>query len=751
MLNSTRFIVSGHVQGVGFRPFVYRVARALDLTGYVLNRGGQVEIVAQGPAAARAALGDAVLRQHPPLARPRIDLTEDCAQPEFDAFSIRPSAAADQPDIQVPPDYFACADCLAEIDDPGARRYRYPFINCTQCGPRYTLIDALPYDRPNTSMAAFALCPACAEEYSDPLDRRFHAEPLACATCGPSLSYRQDGATVAGNEAALAGTLAALRAGAIVAVKGVGGYHLMCDARNATAVAGLRARKHRPHKPLAVMYPLRGEDGLAAVREDLDLTPAHADALRSPQRPIVLAPMRHDATLAPEIAPGLGEVGAFLPYSPLHHLLLKDFGGPLVATSGNVSGEPVIIDNDEAEQRLSAVADAFLHHDRPIVRPADDSVLRVIAAATRPLRVGRGLAPLELRLPWPIAYPTLAVGGHLKNTVALAWGERVVISPHIGELDSPRSLAVFEQVLADLQRLYQVRAERIAHDVHPRYASTRWAKRQPLPARAVLHHPAHASALAGEYPEIERWLTFTWDGTGYGSRGSLWGGEAFFGCPGRWQRVASFRPFRLPGGDKAGREPWRSAAALCWELGRNYQPQGVLHAALAHSAWTRGINTPVSSAVGRLFDAASCLLGLGESVSHEGQGPMRLEALAGDGSATVAPLPLGLDNAGVLRADWAPLPDLLTDPFEDNATRARNFHATLAVTLVAQALWARERFGAFTVGLTGGVFQNRILTELALAHLAEHGFDARLTQQVPCNDGGLAYGQIIEVLHVDAH
>ncbi|MGF1644911.1 MAG: carbamoyltransferase HypF [Thiotrichales bacterium] len=751
MSNTIRLIISGHVQGVGFRPFVHRTAHALGLAGYVLNRGGQVEIVARGPQSALLAFRTQLLERHPPLARPRLESEEPCATVTGEGFEIRPSSASEVPDIQVPPDYFACDDCLAELGDRMARRHRYPFINCTQCGPRYTLIKALPYDRHRTSMAAFALCPACGQEYADPLDRRFHAEPLACAVCGPSLTFRRDYASIDGNEAALSAALAALREGAIVAVKGVGGYHLMCDARNPVAVTRLRARKHRPDKPLAVMFPLRGGDGLAAVREVLEPGAIHAATLISPQRPIVLTPLRADATLAPQIAPGLDEIGAFLPYSPLHYLLLKDFDGPLVATSGNVSGEPVIIDNTEAEQRLAPVADAFLQHDRPIIRPADDSVIRVIAGAPRPLRVGRGLAPLELRLPHPIAFPTLAVGGHMKNTVALAWGERLVLSPHIGELDSPRALTVFQQVLDDLQDLYQVHAERIAHDAHPHYASTRWARRQPLPTRAVLHHGAHASGLAGEHPEIDHWLVFTWDGTGFGADGSLWGGEALVGRPGVWRRVASFRPFRLPGGEKAGREPWRSAAALCWAEGRRYQPDAPAHPELAEAAWARGINTPTSSAVGRLFDAASCLLGLGEIASFEGQGPMRLEALARGLVPAIEPLPLGCDEHGILRADWAPLLDLLTDPFEAEASRALAFHVTLAATLVAQALWVRERFGAVTVGLTGGVFQNRILTEHALARLAEHGFDVRLSQQIPCNDGGLAYGQIIEVLHVDAH
>ncbi len=743
-----RIVCTGHVQGVGFRPFIYRLAHAHGLSGHVLNCAGQVEIVAQGHETQIQAFIAAIDERHPPLAQPVVAEITRIDSPPLAQFRILQSEADGTPEIHVPPDYFTCDDCLAELDDPSARRYRYPFINCTQCGPRYTIITALPYDRPNTSLAGFPLCRECRAEYGDPLDRRFHAEPLACAACGPRLSLQRGGEIVTGNDAALAETLVALRGGEIVAVKGVGGYHLMCDAENEASVQRLRARKRRPHKPLAVMFPLRGADRLDTARYFLDGEPAAFDRLRSPERPIVLMRWREGAGLAPGIAPGLREVGAFLPYSPLHYLLLKGFGGPLVATSGNVSGEPVITDNREAEARLADVADAFLHHDRPIVRPADDSVVRVIAGRAQPIRIGRGLGPLELDLPRPIHQPTLAVGGHMKNAVAIAWDSRIVVSPHIGELDSPRSLDVFQRVIDDLQKLYQIRAQQIVHDAHPRYASTLWALRQTaFGTVSVLHHHAHASGLAGEHPDVERWLVFTWDGTGYGGDGTLWGGEALLGRPGAWRRVASFRPFRLPGGDKAGREPWRSAAALCWEAGVPFRPETVGQIELAHHAWQRQLNTPTSSAVGRIFDAASCLLGLGERVSFEGQGPMWLEATACAASGAANPLPLELDEEGILRADWAPLlPDLL-DPFEDTATRAGLFHARLAETLAAQAAWVREHHGPVTIGLTGGVFQNRLLTELALTALARLGIDARLPQRLPCNDGGLAYGQIIEVLH----
>jgi hydrogenase maturation protein HypF len=745
-IDARHLLLGGRVQGVGFRPFVYRLAREHDIKGWVRNLTGQVEIFAQAPAAQLARFERALLRDAPPLARPEILSAESAAPDGYSGFSIRASERVEQPDIHVPPDYFACDDCVRELNDPADRRFRYPFINCTQCGPRYTLIARLPYDRPNTTMADFALCPACRREYENPLDRRFHAEPVGCPVCGPQLTYRDSAREVRDTQAALAACVAALREGKVVAVKGIGGYHLMCDARNEAAVMRLRERKPRPHKPLAVMAPLRGADGLDAVRDFATPAPEHAALLIDAMRPIVLVPKKDHCTLASTIAPGLNEVGVFLPYSPLHHLLLHDFGAPLVATSANISGEPVLTENEEVESRLAHVADACLHHDRAIARPADDPVYRVIAGAARPMRLGRGNAPLELALPFAVAHPVLAAGAHMKNTIALAWGRRAVISPHIGELDAPRSLVIFEQTIAGLQRLYQVKAERIVCDAHPGYASTRWAKISGLPVTAVFHHRAHASALAGEFPECKRWLVFTWDGTGYGEDGTLWGGEALLGSPGQWRRVASLRQFRLPGGEKAGREPWRSAAALCWELGIEWQRQGA-DVSLLHHAWRKGVNTPTTSAAGRLFDGAASLLGLIGTASFEGQGPMILEAAAiGDDAEAVA-MPLLEDEGGMLRADWAPLVRAMLRDDLPVATRARQFHASLARAMVDIALRIKAGTDFDAVGLGGGVFQNKLLAELALEELARAGFSAHLPVRIPCNDAGIAFGQLVEACH----
>ncbi|OZA28540.1 MAG: carbamoyltransferase HypF [Hydrogenophilales bacterium 17-64-11] len=743
--------IGGRVQGVGFRPFVYRLAHQHDITGWVRNVDGAVEIHAEGEPVQLQRFSDALLSEAPPLSAPGPLAAAACATEQAERFSILDSTASNQAclnnasskmanacSIHLPPDGFVCADCLTELHDPANRRHRYPFINCTQCGPRYTLITALPYDRPNTAMRDFALCPDCRNEYENPLDRRFHAEPIACPVCGPHLHFVSGEETHVGDEAALAAAVTALRTGKIVAVKGVGGYHLLCDAANDEAVATLRTRKPRPTKPLAVMFR-----DLEALRRAVHTAPELEAFLASPERPIALLPKRADTQLSEYIAPGLTEIGCLLPYSPLHDLLLNDFGGPLVATSGNLSGEPVLTDNAEAQARLAHLADAFLHHNRPIVRPADDPVYRVIAGIPRPLRLGRGLAPLELELPAPLAEPVLALGSHMKNTLCLAWGRRAVVSPHIGELDTLRSLDTLAQVAADLQRLYQVQATKLLIDRHPGYGYRRYARDSGLPLTEIWHHHAHASALAWEFPEVKEWIVFTWDGVGLGEDQTLWGGEAFTGSPGRWHRAASFRPFRLPGGDKAGREPWRAAAALLWESGLavSFAPEPL------HRAWSQGINSPASSAIGRMFDAAAALSGVCTHAGFEGEGPTRLEAIGDVVGGKAVSLPLARDAAGIWRSDWAPLLPMLTDPTHPVAERAASFHLSLAQTLVEQAQQLRAQTGIQSVGLSGGVFQNRLLAEAVIERLQAAGFAAHLPQRVPVNDAGLSFGQVIEFLH----
>jgi hydrogenase maturation protein HypF len=733
-----RWVFGGRVQGVGFRPFVYRVAHRYHLDGWVRNLAGRVEILAQGRPDTLLSFGDALLAEAPPLARPE-KLADSAVPPEnVHGFSILESRADELAHVRVPPDYFACDACLAELRDPRDRRHRYAFINCTQCGPRYTLIRGLPYDRLNTTMADFAMCARCAAEYADPLNRRFHAEPVACPDCGPQLDFHSGSTTLRGDEA-LAACVAALAAGRIVAVKGIGGYHLMCDAARAAAVDALRARKRRPDKPLAVMFPM--DAGLASLHAAAHVDAVHEGALRDATRPIVLLRKRSDSRLAPGIAPGCDEIGAMLPYSPLHHLLLEDFGGPLVATSGNLSGEPVLTDNDEVETRLGPVADAFLHHDRPIARPADDPVYRVVLGRARPLRLGRGNAPLEIELPFALPRPVLALGGHLKNTVALGWQRRAIVSPHLGDMDAPRSLALLKQIAAELQALYGVRAEAVVCDAHPAYSTTRLAVNWELPFSKVFHHHAHASALAGEFPRDGDWLVFTWDGTGYGEDGTIWGGETLLGRPGRWRRVGSLRPFALPGGERASREPWRSALSLCWETGTDWKACP-FDSALLRRAWENRWNCPRTSSAGRLFDAAAALLGLVYHASFEAQAPMALEA-ACVGDADPVSLPLEQCD-GVWTSDWAPLLAQLRDSGASVGESASLFHASLAGALVDQARAVRTAHGVSHIGLTGGVFQNRVLCERVVRLAEEDGFEVFIPERIPCNDAGLSFGQLME-------
>jgi hydrogenase maturation protein HypF len=742
---SVRITLAGHVQGVGFRPFVYRLATENGITGQVQNRLGEVAVIASGPAEALRRFKADLIAKAPPLSQPSITRTESLEARHDKDFRIAVSSSNADARIFVPPDYFMCEDCRHELQDPGDRRYGYPFINCTQCGPRYTLIQALPYDRANTSMAVFTLCDDCEHEYLDPFDRRFHAEPVACPNCGPQLSFEKPGTDESAKAGdALDAAIRELQSGNVVGVKGIGGYHLLCDANNFTAVERLRQRKQRPDKPLAVMFPLAGSDGLDAVRRYAHLQDCESEQLASPVRPIVLVTRRADCTLASNVAPQLSEIGAFLPYSPLHQLLLESFSGPVVATSGNISGEPVLTDNAEASRRLVNVADAFLHHDRPIVRPADDPVFRRIDDRMRPLRMGRGCAPCELDLSWSQAKPLLAVGGQMKGSLALSWDNRSVVSPHIGEMDSPRSLAVFEQVADDLQKLYGVEAEQIVCDAHPGYTTHQWARRQKsLPVQTVWHHEAHASAVAAEYALPGQWLIFAWDGVGFGEDGSLWGGEALLGNAGHWQRVCSLRPFRLPGGERAGREPWRSAAALHWECDRQWLDCPDENG-LAETAWRQQLNSPVTSAAGRLFDAAAALIcGLNQT-SFEAQGPMQLESLA---RSPARPIYLSLTRGknGVLCSDWEPLLDVIADQGRDPRERAAIFHASLAQIIVQQACRIQYEHDIDQVGLCGGVFQNRVLTELAVESLERRGFRVCLPERLPCNDAALCYGQAAHV------
>ena len=730
--------VRGAVQGVGFRPWLHRRATALGLGGWAANSGDGLAMEVEGAADAVARLVAEVRQSPPPHARVKDIETHDAAPRGERAFSIRPSLVASATTADVPADLATCADCLEELRDPGNRRHRYPFINCTQCGPRFTIVERLPYDRDATSMRAFPLCGACRAEYEDPRDRRFHAEPIACPDCGPRLVLRRAGVVANAGDAALLEAAAALRAGAIVAVKGIGGFHLMVDARDDAAVRRLRQRKGREEKPFAVMYP-----DLASVRAACSVSALEADLLTSAAAPIVLL-RRADDALASSVAPGNPYLGVMLPYSPLHHLLLDALGFPLVATSGNRGGEPIAFDDTDAASRLAGIADVVLGHDRPILRPADDSIVRVVGGRELVLRRARGLAPTSIETRGTLPAGIVALGGHLKATCALSRGATVVLSQHLGDLDSPAARAGPASAVDDLARLHGVVIRRRVRDLHPDYASGR------IEATCVQHHVAHVAACVADARADLPVLGVAFDGGGDGGDGTVWGGEFLSVEAGAWRRVAALRAFRLPGGDAAVREPRRAALGLLYaaygvpafemtDLASvaSFDPR---ERRIVATMLERGVNAPLTSSVGRLFDAFASLAGLRQRNDYEGQAAAELEWTA-DAAGSVSPYRFSLcEREPVWRVDWQPaldaaLADLAAGA--DTAAIARAFHDGLADAVVTVA----RRAGLARVALTGGCFQNVRLTESTAAALEAAGFEPVLHQRIPPNDGGLALGQ----------
>jgi hydrogenase maturation protein HypF len=814
-----RLAVRGAVQGVGFRPFVYRLANELGLTGWVNNSPQGVFLEVEG---ARTTLE--YFRSHLDTEKPPRSFVQSCEASWLDAagydgFVIRDSETAGGKTALVLPDIATCPDCLREIFDPTNRRHLYPFTNCTNCGPRFSIIEALPYDRANTSMRGFRMCPACQAEYDDPGDRRFHAQPNACPVCGPQLELwpgrtgaapvsdlmngdRRDACTTSrnaprrlahGNNALLAAAHV-IRCGQIVAVKGIGGFHLFVDARNEEAVRRLRERKHREEKPFALMFP-----SLASVNEACDISPLEERLLQSPEAPIVLLPRLRIpcSTLRADIAPGNPNLGVMLPSNPLHHLLMAKLGFPVIATSGNLGDEPICTDEFEALERLRGIADVFLIHNRPIVRHVDDSIVRVMLDREMVLRRARGYAPLpvQTRNTERGTRNILAVGAHLKNSVALAVDDQVFISQHIGDLETEQANHAFRRVAAELPRLYDVEPEVITADLHPDYLSTQYALERRTPGRRVgvhalacsgdklklelqprhagttlgaphvilvQHHIAHVlSCIAENEVELPA-LGVAWDGTGLGTDGTIWGGEFFRVTNDTVERVAHWCPFRLPGGDAAAKEPRRAALGLLHELA-SAQDNFMLH--MQHDVVrssspaeltalktmvTRGVNAPWCCSVGRLFDAVAALVGLRQQTHFEGQAAMELEFAIGD-VVTDATYEVVIADRQTLTAkggspmlmlDWARLIEGILANVAHGVTVGEisaRFHNTLAEAIVSVA----KRIGCVRVALSGGCFQNRYLTERAVTRLRAEGFQPYWHQRVPTNDGGIALGQIV--------
>ncbi|MEI7732332.1 MAG: carbamoyltransferase HypF [Verrucomicrobiota bacterium] len=752
-----RLVVRGAVQGVGFRPMVFRLATELGLTGWVNNSPQGVVIEVEGLPSAVRAFWLRLEPERPPRAFIQSLETSFLDPAGYATFEIQASTEAGGKSAFILPDIATCPDCLREIFDPANRRYQYPFTNCTHCGPRFSIIQALPYDRPNTTMRQFTMCPACRAEYENPADRRFHAQPNACPVCGPQLTWwNAQGQLLAVREDALTQTVRAIRAGAIVAVQGLGGFHLMADARQESAVSRLRERKCREEKPFALMCP-----DLAAVRALCDVTELEQRLLTSPESPIVLLRRRPDAIgLAAAVAPGNPNLGVMLPYTPLHHLLMQELGFPIVATSGNLSDEPICTAPAEALATLGGTADFFLVHDRPIARNVDDSIARVMLGRELVLRRARGYAPLPVTLPYPVP-PLLAVGAHLKNTVAVAVGAQVFLSQHLGDLETAKACESFERASADLLRLYDLKPALVACDLHPDYRSSQFAARSGLPVMRCQHHAAHVAACLAENELAGPALGVAWDGTGYGPDGTVWGGEFLVMTRGQWRRVAHLRAFPLPGGEAAVKEPRRVALGLLYEMFGdplwNQTDLPVLELflpaerAILRAMLEKGLNTPRTTSAGRLFDAVAALaLVLGrQRMNFEGQAAMELEWLAEGVTAETCfefALSPALQTAGTDAApiivDWAPMiHDLLKDLREKVAPGliSAKFHQTLAQMVLAVA----RRVGEPKVALTGGCFQNQRLTELAVAALRAEGFQPYWHQRVPPNDGGIALGQAV--------
>ncbi len=751
-----RIEVTGIVQGVGFRPFVYRLAKEHGVSGWVENTSGGARIVACLPEEKRSRFLDEVVLKAPPAAiidGIRWEELDSAEVPPRGGFEIRESSREGERSALVSPDLATCGDCLGEMLDPSDRRYRYPFTNCTNCGPRFTIIADIPYDRPHTTMAKFTMCSDCEREYHNPSNRRFHAQPNACAACGPRL-WLEDaaGAVLPGDPIALAA--GALLAGKIVAVKGLGGFQLACDATSDKAVSRLRERKRRYAKPLAVMV----RDVEEAVRY-CHVGDEERRLLSSPRAPIVLMREREGSPLSREVAPGLSDQGIFLPYTPVHHLLLREAGIPLVMTSGNVSEEPIARENAEARRRLAGIADYFLLHDRDILVRYDDSVTSVLLGREYPLRRARGYAPFPVILEEDRGVEVLALGAELKNTFCFLRGRHAFLSQHVGDLDNQETLRHFEEAMDSIRRLFSLRPRLVAHDLHPDYLSTQMAEEYGLPRVAVQHHHAHVAACLAENGVGGKVIGVSWDGTGYGPDGTVWGGEFLVCDEAEYARAGHLFPYPMPGGELCARDLVRMAFGVIREAAGSEEeaaglfsrifPEDRARARQLQAQLRSGLNVPYTSSAGRLFDAVAALVGLRLQARYEGQAACELEALASGVPVSAGrfryPLEM-LDRGGVRVWDTRPLVLAVVDDLGkgvDKPAIAAGFHLSLARGIVEMCRAIREDTGLERVALSGGVFQNRLLTPMVVEGLKDDGFTCLLHRRVPCNDGGISLGQAV--------
>ena len=750
-IEGRRILICGTVQGVGMRPFVYRIAQESGVAGRVRNDSGGVTIEAFAGRSALDAFEARLRSEQPPAARIREVRAEVIPPEATEGFAIVESEGARERRVTIPPDLATCEACLSEVNDPGDRRHRYPFTNCTDCGPRFTIARDIPYDRAATTMASFRMCRRCEREYRDPRDRRFHAEPNACPSCGPRVSLAgPDGAAQPSSDP-IADAGAALARGEVVAVKGVGGFHLACDASSPAAVRRLRERKRREEKPLAVMV-----SDLASAARLGEVSAEERALLASVERPIVLVKRREGSGLAAEVAPGNPLVGLLLPYTPLHHLLLEAAGRPLVMTSGNLSEEPIASENSEALRRLGGIADLFLLHDRGIETRADDSVARVVAGRPVLLRRSRGYVPRPVALERPLSHALLGCGAQLKNTFCLAAGREASLGPHIGDLENLETLESFEASVRRMERFLGIRPERIAHDLHPDYLSTRYAlaraRAEGIPAVAVQHHHAHAAAAMAEHGLAGPVLALTWDGVGLGTDGTAWGGELLLARYPSFERLATFRPVPLAGGDRAVREVWRIALAALLDA---FDGEPPLHLEVFSKVPPRdlevvrrmiagSLHSPRVHGAGRLFDAVGALALARPASRYEGQVAMALDNAADDGAEGCYPYRI---DAGASPAvlDWRPTLRAVAGDLAAGALPgaiSARFHRALASAAADLVRGAAEIHGRLPVVLAGGVFQNARLADLVARELSPR-FEVYLPEQVPPGDGGIALGQVL--------
>lgn len=739
-----KIYIKGAVQGVGFRPFIFKLANSLGVKGYVLNTPQGVIIEAEGETKLLEVFTERIKKEKPPISIIQKIFVEKQKPANYTDFKIRQSDTGGSPNAIVLPDIATCAECRDEIFDPKNRRYLYPFTNCTNCGPRYSIIESLPYDRSRTTMKNFVMCPECKAEYENPNDRRFHAQPNACPACGPNLElWNASGGKLSQKNDAVLETANAVREGKILAVKGLGGFHLIVDALNTDALKRLRKRKNRVEKPFALMYP-----DLISVKSDCSVSQDEEDLLLSAQSPIVLLKKKEECKISCDVAPLNPNLGIMLPYTPLHYILMHYLKTPVVATSGNLAEEPICIDEEEALIRLKGIADLLLVHNRPIYRHVDDSIAKIILNQKSLLRRARGYAPMPVITDNKNSRHVLSVGGHLKNTVSVSKGSEVFISQHIGDLETEESYNSFINTIEKFKDIYKIVPEDIACDLHPDYISTKYVKERYSKVTYVQHHESHILSVIAENEINEPVLGVAWDGAGFGTDKTIWGGEFFLTGKDGFKRIAHFKKFGLPGGESSFKQIYKSALGILFEIFRDdsvkYLPGEVSEneRKILYRMLMNNLNTPLCSSVGRLFDAVASIINVRQKVNFEGQAAMELESLLdGIDSEVSYEMEINKDEKDVLIIDWSPMIKQIIKDNQEGISKnliSLKFHNALVNCIIEIAKLIEEKI----VILSGGCFQNKYLLEKSIMKLKESGFRVYWNKEVPANDGGISLGQI---------